>query len=106
MDERMDRMKILNCILSILFIHVKNRVLLALDRGKCYIGAMPYVRVSRRSFLTTTGTASLAWALPPAKKIPIGLELYSVREALAKDLMGTVRAVAKMGYEIVEFYSP
>jgi sugar phosphate isomerase/epimerase len=44
--------------------------------------------------------------LPPAKKIPVGLELYSVREALAKDLMGTLRAVAKMGYEIVEFYSP
>jgi sugar phosphate isomerase/epimerase len=40
------------------------------------------------------------------KHVPIGLELYSVRDELKKDLMGTVRAVAKMGYEVVEFYSP
>jgi sugar phosphate isomerase/epimerase len=40
------------------------------------------------------------------KSIPVGLELYSVRDELAKDLMGTVRAVAKMGYEVVEFYAP
>ncbi len=40
------------------------------------------------------------------KSLPAGLELYSVRDELAKDLMGTVRAVAKMGYEVVEFYSP
>ena len=40
------------------------------------------------------------------RKIPIGLELYSVREELMKDLMGTVRAVGKMGYQVVEFYSP
>jgi sugar phosphate isomerase/epimerase len=40
------------------------------------------------------------------KKLPVGLELYSVRDELAKDLFGTVRAVAKMGYEVVEFYSP
>jgi sugar phosphate isomerase/epimerase len=38
--------------------------------------------------------------------IPIGLELYSVRNALAKDPQGTVRAVAAMGYECVEFYAP
>ena len=36
-------------------------------------------------------------------KIPIGLELYSVRHELAKDLHGTLEAVAKMGYEGVEF---
>ena len=41
-----------------------------------------------------------------AKKIPIGLELYSVRNELKQDLNGTVRAVAKMGYEVVEFFSP
>ena len=40
------------------------------------------------------------------KKIPVGLELYSVRGELVKDLNGTVAAVAKMGYEVVEFYSP
>jgi sugar phosphate isomerase/epimerase len=32
--------------------------------------------------------------------------LYSVRDALAKDLNGTVRAVAQLGYQCVEFYAP
>jgi len=41
-----------------------------------------------------------------ARKIPVGLELYSVRNELKEDLTGTVRAVAKMGYEVVEFFSP
>jgi sugar phosphate isomerase/epimerase len=39
-------------------------------------------------------------------KIPIGLELYSVRDQLAQDLPGTLTAVAQMGYEAVEFYAP
>ncbi len=41
-----------------------------------------------------------------AQKIPVGLELYSVRNELKQDLNGTVRAVAKMGYEVVEFFAP
>ena len=41
-----------------------------------------------------------------AKKYPIGLELYSVRGALAKDLPATLREVAQIGYEAVEFYAP
>jgi sugar phosphate isomerase/epimerase len=36
----------------------------------------------------------------------MGLELYSVRNALKQDLEGTVRAVARMGYQGVEFYAP
>ncbi len=35
--------------------------------------------------------------------IPIGLQLYSVREDAAKDTAGVIAAVAKMGYEAVEF---
>jgi len=68
--------------------------------------------LSRRDFLALATAAPLAAAapfgnaLPGAKHIPIGLELYSVRDDLEKDLMGTVRGVAKMGYECVEFYSP
>lgn len=60
--------------------------------------------LSRRSLLALAASAPLAAA--PRKKIPIGIELYSVREELKKDLMGTVRAVARMGYEGVEFFSP
>jgi sugar phosphate isomerase/epimerase len=54
-------------------------------------------------------SATLPWALrafAASTSIPIGLELYSVREALKKDPQGTVRAVAKMGYQVVEFYGP
>lgn len=60
--------------------------------------------ISRRSLLALAAAAPL---LPAAKRRPpVGLELYSVRDQLKEDLMGTVRAVAKMGYEGVEFYSP
>jgi sugar phosphate isomerase/epimerase len=63
--------------------------------------------VSRRTFLALAGTVPLAArAAFAAAKIPVGLELYSVRNSLSTDLMGTVRAVAKLGYEVVEFYSP
>ncbi len=55
--------------------------------------------------MAAAGAAPLA-AIAKNKKIPIGLELYSVRQDLAKDLMGTVTAVAKMGYQGVEFFSP
>jgi sugar phosphate isomerase/epimerase len=41
-----------------------------------------------------------------AKHFPVGLEMYSVRGELAKDQTATVRAVAKMGYEVVEFFAP
>ncbi|MBV9469496.1 MAG: sugar phosphate isomerase/epimerase [Abitibacteriaceae bacterium] len=36
-------------------------------------------------------------------KIPIGLQLYSIREDAAKDLPGVLKAVAQMGYDGVEF---
>lgn len=41
-----------------------------------------------------------------AKRVPVGLELYSVRDEFAKAPEATVRAVAKMGYETVEFFAP
>ena len=66
--------------------------------------------VSRRSFLASAAAVPLgisAAEIAAAKKpIPVGLELYSVRTELAKDLPGTVRAVAKQGYQVVEFYGP
>lgn len=67
---------------------------------------MPRCILSRRSFLAVS--AALPWALrPPASaSIPVGLELYSVRNELQRDLEATVRAVAKMGYQGVEFYAP
>jgi len=73
---------------------------------------------SRRTFLTLSATLAAGMSMPAlaaesatsesagTKKRPIGLELYSVRGELAKDLPNTLKTVAKMGYEVVEFYSP
>jgi sugar phosphate isomerase/epimerase len=63
-------------------------------------------QISRRSFLAASAAAPFAPRLWAADRYPVGLELYSVRGMLQKDLKGTVTAVAKMGYPIVEFYSP
>jgi sugar phosphate isomerase/epimerase len=65
-------------------------------------------QLSRRTFLAMTAALPFAatGALKGAKNVPVGLELYSVRGELAKDLLGTVAAVGKMGYQVVEFYAP
>jgi sugar phosphate isomerase/epimerase len=62
--------------------------------------------VTRRAFLASTAAIPVALATQTTGAIPIGLELYSVRDNLAKDLPATLRAVAKMGYQMVEFYAP
>ena len=65
--------------------------------------------ISRRAFLGAAAALPIAaqiTAVAQARKIPVGIELYSVRDAIAKDLPGTVSAVAKMGYQIVEFWAP
>lgn len=80
---------------------------------KCYL--------SRRSYLSGTLLAGLISAaarplsalrasgaspVPPGSGIPIGLELFSVRNDLAKDLNGTIRRVVAMGFPILEFFGP
>jgi sugar phosphate isomerase/epimerase len=67
---------------------------------------MPIDPLSRRSFLAYS--VVLPWTLSAraAASVPIGLELYSVRNELKKDPEGTVRAVAQMGFQCVEFYAP
>jgi sugar phosphate isomerase/epimerase len=67
---------------------------------------MTSTRITRRSFLAVS--AMLPWALSArsSSSIPVGLELYSVRDELKRDPEGTVRAVAQMGYQGVEFYAP
>ena len=67
---------------------------------------MPLNPLSRRSFLAVS--AMLPWALSAraSASIPVGLELYSVRNELKKDPEATVRAVAQMGFQGVEFYAP
>jgi sugar phosphate isomerase/epimerase len=61
---------------------------------------------SRRSFLGFSAMLPWAFSARATKSIPTGLELYSVREELKKNPEATVRAVAQMGYQGVEFYAP
>ena len=49
---------------------------------------------------TVAETATVKYA----KKLPVGLQLYSVRTDLEKDFYGTLKAVREMGYTGVEFY--
>ena len=67
--------------------------------------------VSRREFLGAVGVAgaALGLGLPQfghavqTAKIPVGLELYSLREQCKTDLPGMLAAVSKIGYKGVEF---
>src|SRR6201996_8567884 len=65
--------------------------------------------LTRRSFVKSSlasGAIAPLTLRGAYKKVPVGLEMYSVRGELMKDLPGTVNAVAKMGYEVMEFYAP
>jgi sugar phosphate isomerase/epimerase len=53
--------------------------------------------------LTVTAGLGRAATAQPARKIPVGVQLYSVRGQCKKDLPGTLTAIAKIGYRGVEF---
>jgi sugar phosphate isomerase/epimerase len=69
--------------------------------------------MTRREFvhrsLAAAAGASVAWGAAPAvqaaarNKIPIGLQLYSLREPCQTDLPGMIAAVGKIGYKGIEF---
>jgi sugar phosphate isomerase/epimerase len=67
----------------------------------------PVEQKPSRRFVLALGAsaAGLPGVLRAAKHVPIGLELYSVRDEVKKDVQAAVRQVAKMGYEVVEIYS-
>jgi sugar phosphate isomerase/epimerase len=67
---------------------------------------MPSPPLSRRSFLALSAMLPWAFSARASASIPVGLELYSVRDSLKQDPEGTLRAVAQMGYLCVEFYAP
>lgn len=66
---------------------------------------------SRRSFLRTTALAAAGATLAPSlralaqekRKIPIAVQLYSVRNELKTDFNGVIEQIGKMGYQGVEF---
>jgi len=72
------------------------------------------MKKSRRQFLQTSALGLTGASLGLSgcatgkswfakKKIPVGVQLYSVKEDCKKDLPGTIAAIAKMGYAGVEF---
>jgi len=65
--------------------------------------------LSRRQFVQTSilagaaAAAGRAVAAPAGKKLPLALQLYSVRNDCAKDFDAALKQVAEMGFEGVEF---
>jgi len=61
---------------------------------------------TRRSFLKSTSLLSAGFLISPPdfkeKKSLIGLQLYTVRDAMSKDPAGTLAKVAAVGYNSVE----
>ncbi|WP_427872589.1 sugar phosphate isomerase/epimerase family protein [Flavobacterium sp. MMS24-S5] len=65
--------------------------------------------ISRRNFIVTTGLAATAVLASPSfafsmNKKEIGLQLYTLREELPKDVKGTLEKVAQAGFTNVETY--
>jgi sugar phosphate isomerase/epimerase len=64
--------------------------------------------ITRRTFVQQAGafaSAALVVPLPqPRRRYKLGLQLFTMRAALARDLEGTLKRVAGMGYEEVETY--
>lgn len=61
------------------------------------------MELSRRDFIATAaGTAALTQPLLAKKRVPIALELFSLRAEASKDLPGTLAAIKKMGYDGIE----
>lgn len=68
-------------------------------------------KLSRRTFLKAASTATLGaavWSMAPRRLranplgLPLGLQLYSVRDLLPKDYEGTLHQLAALGYREVE----
>lgn len=65
--------------------------------------------MTRRSFLGTAGSLSVAWALADylpafaAGRLPVALQLYSIRNHCAENFDASLEQVAAMGFQGVEF---
>ncbi len=62
------------------------------------------MELTRRGFLATAaaGAAALSPSMQAKKRVPVALELYSLRAEAAKDLPGTLAEIKKMGYDGIE----
>ena len=65
-----------------------------------------FLAVAMMTLVSCGGTSKKAEATTEEGKeccLPIGLQLYSVRDDMAKDFKGTLQKVKEMGYDGVEF---
>jgi len=62
------------------------------------------LRIGRREAIASLLGASVAAGR--SKKIQLGLQLFTLRNELEKDVPGVLRQVAGLGYQNVEFYVP
>ena len=67
--------------------------------------------MKRRNFIRTTGMAAPAFLMPIPdlswslkSKYKMGLQLYTVRDAMDADPIGTLKKISAMGYEDLELY--
>ena len=64
---------------------------------------------TRRTFLQQAAALASAAAIPPMRlaaqpPYKMGLQLYTIRDAMARDVPGTLKRVAALGYQEVETY--
>jgi hypothetical protein len=63
---------------------------------------------TRRTFLQAAAVASAGAFAPMSHAAPqrykMGLQLYTIRDAMARDVAGTLKRVAALGYQEVETY--
>src|SRR5215213_9029683 len=64
---------------------------------------------TRRTFLQQAAAFASASALPPMSHAApphykMGLQLYTIRDAMARDVAGTLKRIAELGYQEVETY--
>lgn len=59
--------------------------------------------MNRRSFVLTSAAALVATAKPFPR--PIGVQLYTARTVLPKDVDGTLKQISQMGYQEVELFA-
>jgi len=74
---------------------------------------MKLTHSTRRRFLAASTSIAVAGCLPsvaaaadsaPAKRIPVGVQLWTLRKEMAEDPAGTLGRVAEIGYQGVELW--
>jgi sugar phosphate isomerase/epimerase len=73
-----------------------------------FVLALLIPMTTRRTFIKQAGLFTSALLISPSyftkQKYKLGLQLYTIRDAMAADLKGTLQKVSSFGYEEVEIY--